>query len=110
MSRMEGDIDSRRRSAFMKELSACKSEPILGRSNIRLSAHATCLRALTNFLVRVLMPDASILSHVAEKDPRFRPGMLVHEKSKLPQITLEPGPVIKSHKANLTGLESPRRA
>ena len=63
MSRMDGDIEERRRAAFICEL---------------------------------------------RKDPRFRPEMLEPPKSKFKTVTLEGGPIIKSHKPNKTGRETNR--
>ena len=41
-----------------------------------------------------------------KKDPRFKPSMLEPPKSKFKTVTLEGGPIIKTHKSNLTGMET----
>lgn len=43
-----------------------------------------------------------------KKDPRFHPRMLEPPKSKFQTVSLEGGPIIKSHKAAKTGLETKR--
>ena len=63
MSRMDGDLEERRRTAFICEL---------------------------------------------RKDPRFRPEMLEPPKSKFKTVTLEGGPIVKTHKSTKTGLETAR--
>ena len=63
LSRMEQDLDSRRRTSFINEI---------------------------------------------KKDPRFKPSMLEPPKSKLQPVSLDGGPVIKTHKAWKTGLETKR--
>ena len=45
---------------------------------------------------------------LAEKDPRFKPSMLEPPKRKFKTVTLEGGPIIKTVKKNVTGLEDPR--
>lgn len=61
LARMQGDIDSRRRSAFINEI---------------------------------------------KKDPRFRPSMLEDPKPRFQTVTLDGGPIIKSHNSKKTGLET----
>jgi hypothetical protein len=63
LARMEGDIDSRRKTSFINEL---------------------------------------------KKDPRFKPSMLEPPKPKFQEVSLVGGPVIKSHLARRTGLETKR--
>ena len=40
------------------------------------------------------------------KDPRFRPEMLEPPKSKFQTVSVEGGPVIKTHRSNRTGYEA----
>uniref|UniRef100_A0A7S2JE93 Uncharacterized protein n=1 Tax=Haptolina brevifila TaxID=156173 RepID=A0A7S2JE93_9EUKA len=62
ISRMESDIEDRRRTAFITEL---------------------------------------------RKDPRFKPSMLEPPRAKFKTVTLDGGPIIKTHKSHKTGLEAP---
>ena len=41
-----------------------------------------------------------------KQDPRFRPSMLAPPKPKFQTVTLEGGPIIRTHKANKTGKET----
>ena len=52
------------------------------------------------------MPDALDSLVQAEKDPRFHPSMLEQPKPKFQTVTLEAGPIIKSHNSKKTGLET----
>ena len=61
ISRMEGDIESRRRASFLNEL---------------------------------------------KKDPRFKPSMLEPPKPRFQTVELHGGPIIKTHKNKMTGLET----
>lgn len=45
---------------------------------------------------------------LSEKDPRFKPSMLEPPKPRFKEVTLTGGPIIKSHKAAKTGLETRR--
>jgi len=63
LSRMDGDVDERRRTSFIIEL---------------------------------------------KKDPRFKPSMLEPPRAKFKTVTLDGGPIIKSHKNQKTGLETAR--
>ena len=43
-----------------------------------------------------------------KKDPRFKPSMLEPAKPKFKTVTLDGGPIIKTHNSNKTGLETKR--
>ena len=97
LSRMVGDIEERRKSAFINEL---KKDPRFKPSSIhtarlpprpspRLLMWYTCARresAVRSLVLKVLEPP----------------------KPKFKTVTLDAGPIIKTHKNNRTGLETKR--
>jgi len=93
LSRMDADVEDRRRIAFISELRN-KRRFLFARPPGCLSSHA-CGVVGVHFS--------------AGKDPRFRPSMLEPNKPKFQTVTLSAGPIIKTHKSNKTALEQKNR-
>ena len=86
MSRMEGDVQARRREKFINELSAHTHTP----------AH-------TQPPCRHVEPTAPSHRPRTEKHPNFKPSMLEPPKPKFQTVSLTEGPIIKTVKMTQTG-------
>ena len=91
MSRMEGDVQARRREKFINELSAHTHTP-----------------TRTQPPCRHVEPTAPSHRPRTEKHPNFKPSMLEPPKPKFKAVSLEGGPIIKEHSRRNTGLETKR--